>query len=219
MLSPVGDPLGLARLQILLIPVGGISHTAYEQWSRSIKQFRDIRVADVLTSHSKGGFRTSRADPGRFLPPAVPPPTNHLHVSYISHPINNIEPLSLFRVAAFPLAIVGVFDSSADHKEALAAFGELVDHLVPPGSAYPLAKRLFGVGAETKGKATRDGELVLVPSADAVGIELAELCGDIIGEFGELVSCNRNELIQGRRFGSALWTADACFYLATHSIT
>lgn len=187
MLSPVGDPLALARLQILLVPVGSISQTNYEQWSRIIKQFRDVRIADVLASHPKGESLAGCADSGRFLPPAVPPPVNHLHVSYISHPVNGIDPLSLFRVAAFPLAIVGVFDSSADHKEALAEFGTLVDHLVPSGSAYPLAKRLFGVGAENKGKATRDGELVLVPSADVIGIELAELCGDVIGEFGELV--------------------------------
>lgn len=131
------------------------------------------------------------------------------------------------------MAVVGVFDSAAAlpdgtsnvgepstpidpsvvYKASLNVFNELVDQMFPSGSAYPLARRLFGVGGSGghspvfsndvgpgKGKVTakqQDGEdstLVLLPkegNVDAmVGKAIAEMCGDILSEFGELVSWN-----------------------------
>jgi trafficking protein particle complex subunit 9 len=44
------DPLefgSLARIRILLLPVGAIKRSAFEQWAAEIKTFQSIRLGDI----------------------------------------------------------------------------------------------------------------------------------------------------------------------------
>lgn len=57
------DPLefgSLARIRILLLPVGNIKRSAFEQWSAEIRSFDNVRLGDIPadTREDRGAYVT-----------------------------------------------------------------------------------------------------------------------------------------------------------------
>jgi hypothetical protein len=88
----------------------------------------------------------------RFLPPSSPPPSTHVHLSFTTAPpTNDLSPLSLLQISAFPLAVIGVSDLSdtrTNHNQKIGQFQKVLNDLHvnhANGMIYPLARRCFGV--------------------------------------------------------------------------
>ena len=65
------DPLefgSLARIRVLLLPVGAIKRAAFEQWAAEIRSFQSIRLGDIPadTREDKGAQHRSHAPHSRI---------------------------------------------------------------------------------------------------------------------------------------------------------
>lgn len=134
----------------------------------------------------------------RFMP--NPMATGNLHLSFPSHPPPATHShLSLFRPSHFPLGVIGI--GVCSENEALSTtldqFNASLADIIPPASLFPLAKNCFIF--EDNGSSTSlnlgDGTpgLVIIPSLMGnkklyIGTLLADLCSQILGEFGRVVS-------------------------------
>ena len=134
----------------------------------------------------------------RFMP--SPLSTGSLHLSFPSHPPPHSHlPLSLLRPSHFPLAVIGV--AACSHTETLSStfsqFNASLLDIFPSGAIFPLARTCF-VFEESDGNTTLDltecpPGLVVLPSMMGnkkiyIGTLLADLCSQILGEVGVLVS-------------------------------
>lgn len=127
-LSLVSDPVSLAKIQVLVVPVhhstGHLSEAVYSHWASTIKRHTtlrgdEIRRPDSIPNGSAGGHHRGgggESNPKlRFFPPpsgtSISKTTSnqHVHLSYPTHPpARHLYPLSLLRIASFPLVVVGV---------------------------------------------------------------------------------------------------------------
>lgn len=111
-LTSASDPCGLARIQILLVPIGNVSHTTWNKWTGLIRKFAEIKLSDVPGT---SGANSSKSGKTRFLPPSFPSPRTHLHLAFPEEsPGLDVLPLSLLQISAFPLAVIGITDLSND---------------------------------------------------------------------------------------------------------
>ena len=195
-LSALSDPGQLTKLQILLVPVHApsspISDQTYTYWTSLIKRHTVLRGDELArpapsSTHTRGGGSNPRA---RFLPASssssiskVGAP-NHVHLTYPANPpARHLSNLSLLRVAAFPLVVLGIANeeeavngyaiqeeegdgdigsssSSAPVRtgEGLSeSFQEQLRSLFPPTSPFPLVKRLIVVPKDAPSSYTPGG--------------------------------------------------------------
>jgi hypothetical protein len=191
-LSIISDPVSLAKIQVLVVPVhlstGHLSEAIYGHWSDLIKRHTTLRGDEIPRPYSRQGHQRGGGDGDpklRFFPPpsgtSVSKTTSnqHIHLAFPSHPpARHLYPLSLLRLAGFPLVVVGVavdpgnegvqgysleeeteemattplastFDQA--HPKPLtpsAAFEETLKSLFPASSPFPLVKRMILVPEE-----------------------------------------------------------------------
>ena len=130
-LSPLGDPVSLGKVQVLLVPVhlnapaGGpqLTEAIYDFWTSLIKRHQTLRgdevrrpgpsIASTSQSHTRGASGESSRT--RFFPTSTgtsisrATTSNHVHLSYPRHPpARHLYPLSLLRLASFPLVVIGI---------------------------------------------------------------------------------------------------------------
>lgn len=125
--------------------------------------------------------------------------TGHLHLSFPTHPPSSSQySLSLLRPSHFPLAVIGI--ASSCQANALSSlysqFNAALLDVFPASYHYPLARNCFifeendsatnlNVGNDLTG-------VVVIPSVMGnkklyIGTLLADLCSQILGEFGVVV--------------------------------
>ncbi|GJE90813.1 TRAPP II complex [Phanerochaete sordida] len=187
------DPLefgSLARIRILLLPVGNIKRSFFEQWAAEVRTFESIRLGDIPAD--------TRDDRARFMP--SPLASGHIHLSYPSHPLpSSHQTLSLFRPSDFPLGVIGIASSSSSQNESmssiLAQFNAMLSDLFPPGALFPLANNCL-VFEESDGSTNLNlgnyPGLVVIPGMMGnkrlyVGTLIADLCSNILAEFATVV--------------------------------
>lgn len=124
--------------------------------------------------------------------------SGYIHLTFSSHPnLHAHSPLSLFRPSHFNLGIIGIAacSSSVPLSTASEQFENTLAEISPETSTFPLAKICFafqddeglnvGLGENPSGLAT-------IPNAMGnkrlyIGTLLADLCSQILAEFGHLV--------------------------------
>ncbi|KAG6850996.1 hypothetical protein H0H93_004483 [Arthromyces matolae] len=178
----------LAHVRILLIPVGSISRPSFEKYAAEIRSFESIRLGDIPAD-----YKDERA---RFMP--SPLSTGYLHLSFPTHPPPRSHlPLSLLRPSHFPIAVIGVTTCSRNDSLAQihAQFNASLLDIFPSDGIYPLAKNCF-VFEEGEDTSLSIGDnlpgLFILPSMMGnkklyLGTLLADLCSQILAEFGVLV--------------------------------
>ncbi|KAG6909694.1 hypothetical protein DXG01_015895 [Tephrocybe rancida] len=178
----------LAHVRILLIPVGTISQSSFEKYAAEIRSFESVRLGDIPADQ-----KDERA---RFMP--SPLSTGYLHLSFPTHPPPRSHlPLSLLRPSHFPLAVIGIAACSKNDSlsSVYAQFTSSLIDIFPSDGIYPLAKNCF-VFEESEDTNLSMGDnlpgLVILPSMMGnkklyIGTLLADLCSQILGEFGVLV--------------------------------
>lgn len=124
--------------------------------------------------------------------------TGHLHLSFPTHPPPRSHlPLSLLRPSHFPLAVIGVAACSKNDSlsSIFAQFNSSLLDIFPSDGIYPLARNCF-VFEECEDTNLSTGDnlpgLFILPSMMGnkklyLGTLLADLCSQILGEFGVLV--------------------------------
>jgi hypothetical protein len=194
-LSLVSDPVSLAKVQVLIVPVhlstGHLSEAIYGHWSNLIKRHTTLRGDEIRRPYSSyqsnsGHQRGSGGNGGdpklRFFPPpsgtSVSKTTSnqHVHLAFPTQPpARHLYPLSLLRLAGFPLVVIGVaIDGGDEHVQGYsmeedaeastpqaatfgnvhtrttpsAAFDDTIKSLFPASSPFPLVKRLVLVPSE-----------------------------------------------------------------------
>ncbi|KAG8836757.1 hypothetical protein FRC18_010798 [Serendipita sp. 400] len=177
----------LARLKIMVIPVGSISKAAYEEWNALLRAFESIPLVDVPPVRND--------DRTRFMPPAAS--NGHLHLDFVSHPPPIWHhSLALFRPSLFPLGVIGIASCSASTSlHALQAeFHKKVKHMYPYNSPYPLAQSCFAFedSVEHTQLNAEDNGLEIIPSvlgakiSNHLGMLLAGFCSQILAGFASL---------------------------------
>lgn len=124
--------------------------------------------------------------------------TGHLQLSFPTHPPPRSHlPLSLLRPSHFPLAVIGI--GVCTQAESLASmfsqFNDSLADIFHPDGIYPLEKNcfVFEEGDDTSITLGSDlPGLVVIPSVMGnkklyIGTLLADLCSQILGEFGVVV--------------------------------
>jgi len=133
----------------------------------------------------------------RFMP--NPLSAGHLHLSFISHPPPSSHiPLSLLRSSHFPLAVIGI--AACSQTDAFPSihtqFNMALSEVFPPDSMFPFAKTCFAFedsnGATNLNLSETLPGLVVIPHLMSnkklyIGTLLADLCSQILGEFGVVV--------------------------------
>lgn len=167
------------------MPVGTIPQSTFEKYASNIRSFDSIRLGDIPADH--------KDDKARFIP--NPLSTGHIQLSFPTHPPPRSHiPLSLFRPSHFPLAVIGI--AACTKVDSLASmfaqFNTSLADIFHPDGVYPLAKNCFvfeegdeanlNIGSDLPG-------LVVIPSVMGnkkvyIGTLLADLCSQILGEFG-----------------------------------
>lgn len=227
--SLLSDPIALARLQILVVPVHssresqrsssvGLSTPIFDYWSALFRHRQSLRGDEVVRQREFGHKKVGKDARERFFPSAAEPNSsrvagaNHVHLSFPSQPPpKHLYPLSLLRMTAFPLVIVGVGvdddgkDVDQNEKEAawLQAFNRTLATFMPSTSAYPLVKRLLLVppqlpmpGSSRNSRKPKQSDNPLISYAPMDGGDnfvadvLGEVVGEVFGELGELVSAS-----------------------------
>jgi hypothetical protein len=163
---------------------GHLSEAVYGHWSSLIKRHTTIRGDEIRRpfsaqyvhgGHQRGMGGDSNDPKLRFFPPpsgtSVSKTTSHQHVhlAHPSHPpARHLYPLSLLRLAGFPLIVIGVavdaegqvtqgysvdedggatpqastFDQAQAPANPSTAFESALKSLFPTSSPFPLVKRL-----------------------------------------------------------------------------
>ncbi|KAG6832127.1 hypothetical protein H0H87_002439 [Tephrocybe sp. NHM501043] len=178
----------LAHVRILLIPVGSIPQSSFEKYAAEIRSFESVRLGDIPADH-----KDERA---RFMP--SPMSTGYLHLSFPTHPPPRSHlPLSLLRPSQFPLAVIGIAACTKNDSlsSVYAQFTSSLIDIFPSDGIYPLARNCF-IFEESEDTNLSTGDnlpgLAILPSIMGnkklyIGTLLADLCSQIIGEFGVLV--------------------------------
>ncbi|KAF9227891.1 hypothetical protein BS17DRAFT_693370 [Gyrodon lividus] len=178
----------LAHIRILLLPVGPIHRATFEAYAAEIRTFDSIRLGDI-----PGDAKDERA---RFMP--SPLSSGYLHLSFLSHPSSPAHsPLTLFRPSHFNLGIIGISACSSTYSlaSALDQFENTLLEISPECSTFPLAKTCFAF-QDDEGPHVSLGEnppgLSVIPSVMGnkklyIGTLLADLCSQILSEFGRMV--------------------------------
>ncbi|KAF8844938.1 hypothetical protein BDN67DRAFT_942470 [Paxillus ammoniavirescens] len=178
----------LAQVRILLLPVGPIPRATFDAYAAEIRTFDSIRLGDI-----PGGAKDERA---RFMP--SPLSSGYLHLSFPSHPSSLAHlPLTLFRPSHFILGIIGIAScsSTCSLTSALDQFENALFEISSEGSTFPLAKTCFAF-QDDEGSHVSPGEnppgLSMIPSVMGnkklyIGTLLADLCSQILSEFGRVV--------------------------------
>ncbi|KAK4685431.1 trafficking protein particle complex subunit 9, partial [Tremellales sp. Uapishka_1] len=132
-LSALGDPLSLAKLQILLVPVhlspsAPLQAPVYSYWTDLIERHAILRGDEIIpppSSHSHSHSRRGDDPRRRFFPPSsgtsISRTTsfNHVHLAYPSRPpAKHLYPLSLLRLSGFPLVVIGIAVEAPSEPEA-----------------------------------------------------------------------------------------------------
>ena len=121
-----------------------------------------------------------------------------LHLSFPSHPsLHAHSPLSLFRPSHFNLGIIGIAACSSSHplSSALEQFENILADISPEAWTFPFAKTCFAFQEDEDPNVGLGGVppgLAIIPNAMGnkklyIGTLLADLCSQILGEFGRLV--------------------------------
>ncbi|GLB34932.1 putative transport protein Trs120 or TRAPPC9, TRAPP II complex subunit [Lyophyllum shimeji] len=185
----------LAHVRILLIPVGTISQSSFEKYAAEIRSFESVRLGDIPADQ--------KDEKARFMP--SPLSTGYLHLSFPTHPPPRSHlPLSLFRPSHFPLAVIGVAVCSKNDSlsSVYAQFNNSLIDIFPSDGIYPLAKNCF-VFEENDDTNLSLGDdlpgLIVLPSMMGnkklyIGTLLADLCSQILGEFGVVVQALESPL-------------------------
>lgn len=195
----------LAHVRILLLPVGHIPRATFDAYAAEIRTFESIRLGDIpgdaknergALNHEPISHALIDANPAPFMP--GPLSSGYLHLSFPSHPSLHAHwPLSLFRPSHFNLGIIGIAACSSSHPLSSASeqFENTLAEISPESLTFPLAKTCFAFQDE-EGPNVSLGEnppgLAMIPSAMGnkklyIGTLLADLCSQILGEFGRLV--------------------------------
>lgn len=227
--SPLSDPIALARLQILVVPVHSsresqpsnpvaLSTPVFDYWSALFRNRQSLRGDEVVRQREFGHKKGATDARERFFPTASGANisrvagANHVHLSFPAQPPpKHLYPLSLLRMTAFPLVIIGVGvdddakDMDQNEKESawLQAFNRTLATFMPSTSAFPLVKRLMLVPPQLpmpgssrnsrKPKQSNDPQISYAPldgGDNFVADVLGEVVGEVFGELGELVSAN-----------------------------
>ncbi|KAF9464726.1 TRAPP II complex [Collybia nuda] len=178
----------LAHVRILLMPVGVISQSKFENYASEIRTFESIRLGDIPADQ-----KDERA---RFMP--NPLSTGHLQLSFPTHPPPRSHlPLSLLRPSHFPLAVIGVAAcTQTDSLSSIyAQFNASLLDIFPSEGIYPLAKNCFVFEESDDTNLNLSDNLpglVVLPNMMGnkklyIGTLLADLCSQIIGEFGVVI--------------------------------
>jgi hypothetical protein len=61
-LAPLSDPVALARIPILLVPVGNIPRKTWDKWTSEIRRFTELRLNDIPGT---SGGSASKGDKGK----------------------------------------------------------------------------------------------------------------------------------------------------------
>lgn len=174
-----------------------------------IARTREVRACYMLSKNT-----SPIAILARFMP--NPLSTGHLHLSFPTHPPPNSHiPLSLLRPSHFPLAVIGIASCAPEDTlpSVLAQFhGTLLD-LFPAEFVFPLARSCFVFEEGDGNNSTNLGDslpgLAVIPSMMGnkkiyLGTLIADLCSNVLGEFGVLVCLNifrcRVSLTERHRF-------------------
>lgn len=145
-LSLISDPTSLAKIQILIVPVhlpragsetgSALTEPIYQHWASLIKRHQTLRGDEIRRpsskpSHTRGGAFPDNAK-HRFFPSPSHANTSmssrapgvttghqqHVHLTYPSHPpARHLYPLSLLRMAGFPLVVIGIAVDMEDRGE------------------------------------------------------------------------------------------------------
>lgn len=195
----------LAHVRILLLPVGHIPRDTFDAYAADIRTFESIRLGDIPgdAKHERGAFNHQsisppliNVNPARFMP--SPLSSGYIHLSFPSHPsLHAHSPLSLFRPSHFNLGIIGIAACSSylPVSSALEQFENALAEISPETSTFPLAKTCFAF-QDDDGSNVGLGEnppgLAMIPNAMGnkklyIGTLLADLCSQILAEFGRLV--------------------------------
>ncbi|KAG1715706.1 hypothetical protein ID866_1469 [Astraeus odoratus] len=178
----------LAHVRVLLIPVGSIPKDVFDAHVAEVRAFDSIRLGDI-----PGDAKAERA---RFMP--SPLSTGYLHLSFTSHPSSPAhDPLYLFRPSLFHHAVIGFATPSASNTpEAVLEQFENILIDISSNSTCPLAKVCFVFQNEDSASGNL-GEIprrvVLIPSVMGnkklyIGTLLADLCSQVLGEFGRVLA-------------------------------
>jgi len=194
----------LAHVQILLLPVGQIPRETFDVYAAEIRTFESIRLGDIpgdakdergALDHDPMSRALTIANSARFMP--SPLSSGYLHLSFSSHPsLHAHSPLSLFRPSHFNLGIIGIASCSSSRplSSALEQFEMTLAEISPEASTFPLAKTCFAFQDEEPniGLGENPPGLAIIPNSMGnkrlyIGTLLADLCSQILGEFGRLV--------------------------------
>ncbi|OCF62347.1 hypothetical protein L486_02015 [Kwoniella mangroviensis CBS 10435] len=155
-LSPLKDPASLAKVPILLVPVHlpstPIPSNIYNSYQNLIKRYQTLRGDELsrpLTSRNRQstyGGNSYELPPNprlRFFPPSTGnsisvsrgSTTNHVHLSFSGNaPATHTYPLSLLRMAGFPLIVLGIAVEPDEEVEAQESKGYSVEEEEGEGS-------------------------------------------------------------------------------------
>jgi hypothetical protein len=201
----------LAHVQILLLPIGSIPQPTFEKYAAEIRSFEAIRLGDI-PADAKGergapfgleyclhsGLTLVSGCSARFMP--SPLSTGHLHLSFPTHPPSASQySLSLLRPSHFPLAVIGIASSprTSTMNNLSSQFDTALVDIFPASNVYPLARNCFVFEENDSATNLNSGDnipgLVVIPSMMGnkklyIGTLLADLCSQILGEFGVVVS-------------------------------
>jgi hypothetical protein len=197
----------LAQIKILLVPVGSVAKSLFDERAAEIRSFDSIPLGDITVGDKdqRGAQRAfaprgpalTRFIPARFLPTTNTLVTGHLHLGFPSHPPPESHlPLSLFRPSAFPLGVIGITSCSAGTFEHTPAyFDAAVRDVISSEHALPVSKACFAFEEASDGAAldTSLPGVEVIPKMDTkqtklhLGTLLASLCSRILVELSDFV--------------------------------
>lgn len=194
-LTALADPMALARLQVLIVPIHREHNSAaasepillepvYEHWADLFRKHQTLRGDEIIYGNSQSGSPSHRrgvpeSPRGRFLPSAPGSSisraagASHVQLAFPAQPpAKHLYPLSLLRMTAFPLVVIGIGvddeegvegyqvsgesdkaaskarDESAAMQAWAETFSQKLSSLMPATSAFPLVKRLVLVPSQ-----------------------------------------------------------------------
>lgn len=199
----------LAHVRILLLPIGSIPQATFEKYAAEIRSFESIRLGDIPAD--------AKGEKARFMP--NPLSTGHLHLSFPTHPPSASHySLSLLRPSHFPLAVIGIASSSSrasTMNNLYSQFNATLLDVFPASNVYPLAKNCFVFEENDSTTNLNAGDnipgLVVIPSVMGnkklyIGTLLADLCSQVLAQFGAVIQALESPLGNEYLNGSLLAT-------------